>query len=125
MPYKLANTQFYKTSMFFYNSIVYLFLSSVLILHVLDIVFIHMVYFQMLERWLACERTGFDPRSRQTYVVKIDDSDSSTGNRCECHGSWGMTIKNPCLSSRGTLKNPHCSMAMSVEYRSTFEAFLR
>ena len=29
-----------------------------------------------------------------------------------------------CHSRYGLLKNPHCSMAMSVEHRSTFEALL-
>ena len=67
---------------------------------------------------------------RQTIVVKTE-SDSSIektlGNRCECHGFSEMTIITgcPCYSRCGTLKNPHCSMAMSVEQRSKFAALHR
>ena len=49
------------------------------------------------------------------------------GKRCECNGSSEMTIikVGPRDSRRGTLKNPHCSMAMSAEYRSKFSALHR
>ena len=71
----------------------------------------------------------FESQSRQTWVVKTD-SDSSTGERSTmgvCHGSSEMTIINwcPCHSRCGTLKNPHCSMAMSAEHISKFAALHR
>ena len=58
-------------------------------------------------------------------------SDSSTANRCECHGSSEIAVINGCSVSQchirchsrcGTLKNPHCSVAMSAEHRSKFAA---
>ena len=52
-------------------------------------------------------------------------SDSSTlGNRCECHGSLEMTIitDSPCHRRCGTLKNHHCSIAITAEHRSKFAA---
>ena len=48
----------------------------------------------------------------------------SLGNRCECHGSSERTIKDR-HSRCGTLKNPHCSVAMSAKYRSKFAALKR
>ena len=62
------------------------------------------------EGWL------FETQPRQTEVGKIGcvSHCKMLGNRCECHGSSKMTIimDVPCHSRCGTLKNPHCSMAM-------------
>ena len=51
-------------------------------------------------------------RHRQRHCLTL-------GNRCECYMPSEMTIINdvPCHSRCGTLKNPHCSMGMSAEYR--------
>ena len=45
------------------------------------------------------------------------------GNRCECHVPWRWPLytKLLCDSRCGTLKNSHCSMAMSAEHRSKRE----
>ena len=62
----------------------------------------------------------FESCQRQGSFLKTD-SDSST-DKCSatdvCHGSSEMTIINgcPCHSRCGTLKIPHCSMAMSDEH---------
>ena len=47
------------------------------------------------------------------------------GIKCKCHGSSEMTIKtdDPCHSRYGTLKNPHCSLAISAEHRSNLQPF--
>ena len=73
----------------------------------------------------------FESQPRQTLVVGTG-SDSFIAKRsakgCECHGSSEMTILNGCPVSQymcGTLKNPHCSMAMSAEHRSKFAALHR
>ena len=54
---------------------------------------------------------GFEPRLRQVWFPVL---------RTE-------TVKTdaPCHSRCGTLKNPHCSMAISAEYRSKFAALHR
>ena len=47
------------------------------------------------------------------------------GNLCECCGSCDDTIKNRgpvSLYMCGTLKNRHCSMAISIEYQN-FQCF--
>ena len=59
----------------------------------------------------------FESQPRQTEVIKIA-SDSSTAKRL----AIGVSIPAPCHSRCGTLKGPHCSMAMSAEQRSKFEA---
>lgn len=41
---------------------------------------------------------------------------SSTGRQ-----RWPLWMVVPCHSRRGTFKNHHCSMPMSVEYRSEFQ----
>ena len=45
-------------------------------------------------------------------------------NRCESIGSSEITIINgcPCHSRCSTIKNLHCSVGMSAEHRSKFEA---
>ena len=45
---------------------------------------------------------------------------SVTGSR-----KWPLLTDAPCYSRCGTLKNPHCSMAISVEQRSKFAALHR
>ena len=67
---------------------------------------------------------------RQTYVVKAG-SDSSTAKRSALGVSdtgprgWPLSTDFPCNSRCGTLKNPHCSMVMSAEYRSKLAALHR
>ena len=49
-------------------------------------------------------------------------SDSSTSKRSALGVSVTGPRRCPCRSGCGTLKNPHCSMAMSAEHRSKFAA---
>ena len=71
---------------------------------------------------LACGMSGL----RQVLKSGSDILLSTLGNkyRYQWHRSSKNDLKTvaPCHSRCGTLKNPHCSMAMSAEYRSTFAA---
>ena len=71
-------------------------------------------------------KAGLDLRSGQTPSLNTG-SDSSTAKRSA--ESSEKTIRKgtvgPCHSRCGTLKSQHCSMAMSVEYGSTFVALHR
>ena len=66
----------------------------------------------------------FESQPRQNQVVKTG-SDSSTAKRSAVGVSvtdprrWPLWMDAPCHSSCGTLKNPHCSMAMSAKHRSS------
>ena len=72
----------------------------------------------------------FESQPRQTQVVKTV-SDSSTAKRSEAGvsvtGSQRCPLLTDVLCHRrcGTLKNPHCSMAMSADHRSKLGAFHR
>ena len=74
---------------------------------------------------LACGMSGL----RQVLKSGSDILLSTLGNkyRYQWHRSSKNDLKTvaPCHSRCGTLKNPHCSMAMSAEYRSTFAALHR
>ena len=72
---------------------------------------------------LQAEGWAFESEPRQTLVVKTD-SDLSAAKRSAIGVSftgprrWPLYTDDSRHSRRGTLKNPHCSMAMSAEHRA-------
>ena len=64
-------------------------------------------------------------------ILLGNGSDSSTAKRSAISVSvtgprkWPLWTDALCHSRCGTLKNPHCSMAMSVEHRSKFSVLHR
>ena len=85
-----------------------------------------------LARAFAPQAEGwvFESQPWQTLVVKTG-SDRSTAKRSALGVSvtgprrWPLWTDPPCHSRSGTLKNPHCSMAISAEHRSKFAALHR
>ena len=67
----------------------------------------------------------FEFQPQQTYVVKTD-SDSSTAKRSPIGVSvtgprrWLLWTDAPCHSRCGTLKNPHCSLAINAKQSQNF-----
>ena len=71
-------------------------------------------------------RLGVRIQAATDLSRKTKDSESSTA-KCSAisvsvtgHQRWPLHMDALCLSMCGTLINPHCSMAMSVEQRSKF-----
>ena len=82
---------------------------------------LHMFSWQSI--YPTCRRSGFDFPSRQTQVIKTG-SDSITTKRsarsvCVTYGSLSVNGHIRCV----TLRNFHCLMAMSAEYRLQFDVF--
>ena len=67
----------------------------------------------------------FESQPRQTLVVKTGSDSSTTKRPVSVMGPRRSPLKTaaPCHSRCGTLKNPHCSMAISFEHRSKFATF--
>ena len=65
------------------------------------------------DRGLISSRNRFKSLKREWQLYC-----QTLGIRCECHRSWPLLTDASCDNRCGTLKNYHCSMAMSAEYSS-------
>ena len=82
---------------------------------------LHLLTAAVASSWsvhFECGRSGFDPRSGQTLLLKTV-SDSSIAKR----SATGVSVTG--LSRCSTLKTPYCSVAMIVEHKLKFEALRR
>ena len=93
--------------------------------------FVHkyILFMKMLIEFWNTEYIFFlGDRWQQTLVVKTG-SDRPNAKRSAIGVSvtrrWPVLNDAPCHSSRGTLKNPRCSMVMSAEHRSNIAALHR